>query len=679
VRRWRIGLVELGLGLALNAAALGAGASLLDARQASVDGREALLDTAHEPARAPQAELPPPVPHAPAADAPLPSSTAPVASYTLNARLDAASRAISGSGRVIWVNTARVATSELYFHLYLNAFKNSETLLNRNPFVRPRGGVGSGRFGHQRLTKLVAPGLGGADLLAAMERHSPGDERDETDLRVALPRPIEPGEQLELELEWESVLPDLTVRTGVSQDFVFAGQWFPKLARLEQDGTWAHFPFHPYAEFYADFGDYDVTLDVPSELHVGATGVRVSDEVDGARRRVRHIIGSVHDFAWTAWRGFRERRERIAGIDVRLLYPPGHERNAERTLETLRFGLPHFAAAYGEYPYPVLTVVHPPSYAEQAGGMEYPTLITTGGPWHQTYWSRLLEAVTLHELGHQWFYGLVASDEQRWPFLDEGLNSYAESVASDAFLGAGSGAELPGLTLAADAVRRLLSAPQGSDGPIALRAADFADFNQLGALVYNRTALLFKTLAGVYGEREVAAAFATYSRRFRFAHPTPDDFLAVFAEVAGADAADNARRALFEGASVDYVVRDLKSHAVTPPRGDFAGESPPVSAAGFNSRFEVLRHGALSFPVDVSFETESGETVHERWGGRERWKIFEYTGASRVVAVVVDPEHKVLLDDDLLNNALRAEPQAAPHTAERALFAVELLLGILEP
>jgi peptidase M1-like protein len=670
MRRSWVGAVELGFGLTLNAAAIGAGATLIDRRQA-------LLDTAHEPARAPSVDAARPgvLPR----DEPLPSSTAPVASYTLRARLDAPSRAIAGSGRIDWVNRARVPTAELYFHLYLNGFKNSETVLNRSPFVRPRGGLGSGRFGHVQLKKLVAPGLGGADLLAGAELHSPGDPNDSTDLRIALPRPIEPGEPLVLELEWESVLPDLTARTGVSQDFFFAGQWFPKLARLEPDGTWAHFPFHPYAEFYADFGDYDVTLDVPGEMIVGATGARVSEHVEGDRRQVRHTISSVHDFAWTAWRGFRERSERIADVDVRLLYPPGHERNAERTLETLRFGLPHFNGAYGVYPYPVLTVVHPPAHAEQAGGMEYPTLITTGGPWHQSHWSRLLEAVTLHELGHQWFYGLVATNERRWPVLDEGLNSYAESVASELMLGEGSGAELPGLTLSADAVRRLLSAPEAADGPLALDAAEFADFNQLGALVYNRTALVFQTLARVYGKDRLAAAFARYTRRYRFAHPTPDDFLALLGEVAGSDAADNARRALFDGAGVDYLVRGLRSRAVAAPHGDFDGEPPPAPPAGFISRFVVLRHGALSFPVDVAFETETGETLHERWDGRERWRVFEHSGPSRVVSVVVDPERAVLIDDDLLNNAARVEPRSAPHTAERSLFAVELLLGALEP
>src|SRR5262249_22100706 len=147
---------------------------------------------------------------------------------------------------------------------------------------------------------------------------------DGTDRRVTLPRPIAPGERLTLSLRWRSVLPRLQVRSGFVGDFHFAGQWFPKLARLEPDGVWAHFAFDPLSEFYADFGAYDVTLDVPERMIVGATGHLVSDLRADGRRRLRYQVDNVHDFAWTAWPDFRERHERIANVDVHLLYPPGH-------------------------------------------------------------------------------------------------------------------------------------------------------------------------------------------------------------------------------------------------------------------------------------------------------------------------------------------------------------------
>src|SRR5688572_15556094 len=182
--------------------------------------------------------------------APLPSA---VASYTMRARLDESSHTIHGEGTIRWVNTSAVSTDQLYFHLYLNAFKNTETLFNRSPFTRARSGRMPQSFGQISIDSLRAREWGSIDLAASMEPHSPGDPHDETDRRVQLPASVGPGEALTLDVTWTALLPDIVERTGHSRDFHFAGQWFPKLARLEANGEWAHFAFHPHAEFYSDF------------------------------------------------------------------------------------------------------------------------------------------------------------------------------------------------------------------------------------------------------------------------------------------------------------------------------------------------------------------------------------------------------------------------------------------
>src|SRR5207245_2539526 len=107
-------------------------------------------------------------------------------------------------------------------------------------------------------------------------------------------------------------------------------------------------------------GSYDVTIDVPAGYTVGATGPRVESKVLGGRRVERHVALDVHDFAWTAWDKYETIEETIDGISVSLLYPPGVEALARRELATLRFAMPYYSARYGQYPYPVLTVVHPP-------------------------------------------------------------------------------------------------------------------------------------------------------------------------------------------------------------------------------------------------------------------------------------------------------------------------------
>src|SRR5262249_39455234 len=147
---------------------------------------------------------------------------------------------------------------------------------------------------------------------------------------------------------------------------------------------------------------------------------------------------------------------------------------AERELAVVKFALPYFGRRYGRYPYPVLTVVHPPANAEEAGGMEYPTLITSFGTWYGPPFVHDVEAVTIHEFGHQYFYGLVATDEQMWPFLDEGVNSFAEEDGLTTMFGDGAAVDFPGLRVNVDAVWRFSSLDAVHNEPVAQPAQAFA-------------------------------------------------------------------------------------------------------------------------------------------------------------------------------------------------------------
>ena len=672
----------VGVGLA----SAGASAALTQAAPTPKDTPAAATARATPNPAAPPRVLGPRYDH----DGSLPSKADPVASYTLSARLDAKAHVVTGSGTIHWVNRSRRAVNELYLHLYLNAFKNERTLFLRSPYGAGRSGEKATRWGYIDVEKLVARELDGRDLWPAAAPHSPGLPDDATDIRVPLPKPIEPGERLTLDVAWTAQLPEIVERTGYSGSYHFVAQWFPKLARLEPDGSWAHFAFHPQSEFYADYGDYRVTLDVPSELQVGASGKLVSESIADGRRVVTHELDSAHDFAWTAWNGFAERTENIAGVSVRLLYPRGYRQAAEDTLRALRFAIPHLSRLYGRYPYPTLTVVHPPDYAQKSGGMEYPTLITTGGPWYiGKLGIHVVETVTVHELGHQWFYGLVGTNEHAWPFLDEGLCTYAECVAMERGWGDGSLVDFLGLKLGASELRRSFAASHAKDDLVALPASDFASFNQLSALVYGRTGTALDTIGNVYGQDALLRAIGRYTRRYRYQHPGPRHFLAAIREVLGDEAAEALRIALFERGWVDYRTDSLKSTAQTEPAGIFERDGgretvarPSASAEGdttYVGRVLVFRHGTLRFPVDVDLVLGDGSRIRKHWDGRGRWTAIPYSGKSPLVGAVVDPEQRITLDDNLLNNATSSRPGGAPRITERAVYAAELLLGALGP
>src|SRR6188768_4260911 len=265
-----------------------------------------------------------------------------VASYEIEAKLDTEHHRLTGRETIHFVNRSTAVLNELWFHLYLNAFKNDKTLFLRSPFGAGRSGDKAHEYGYVDVKRLTIVAGDGQDLWAGRDHHSPGDPEDETDLRVPLPAPLAPGQTLDLELEFEDQLPELIERTGFMGSFHFMGQWFPKLARLLPSGAFAHFPFHAQSEFYADFGDYDVTLDVPSGFRVGATGSRVREAQSKGRTQLSYHAENVHDFAWTAWDRFELRSERIAGTQVSVLYPPHQRQNAEAELASVRFALPHF-------------------------------------------------------------------------------------------------------------------------------------------------------------------------------------------------------------------------------------------------------------------------------------------------------------------------------------------------
>lgn len=600
----------------------------------------------------------------------LPARRDPRASYTLRVRLDEKSHALQGSGKIRFESTPDAPTQELWFHLFLNAFKSDRTLFLRGPSSGGRSGGLQGQPGHIELKSLTSPRYAGVDLWKARDPHSPGDAEDTTDIRVPLPSPLAPGETLELEFEFDATLPELVERTGYDDDFHLIAQWFPKLAKQEVDGSWAHFPFHAFAEFYADFGDYDVELDVPASHVVGSTGaIERLDEKSG-RARYRTRAANVHDFAWTSWPGFHVEHRRLGSVDVTLLTPPAARIARRDTWTTLELALPDFQRRFGVYPFPTLTVVHPPSTAGRAGGMEYPTFITTGGlEWTQLLGGRGTELVTVHELGHQWFQGILASDEARYPFLDEGLNSFAELRFLENHFGAGSVVDTPFLRVSRGAVARYSGLGWGAEEVIAQPARDFTSFRALASQVYGRTTLALETLRRVYGTERIDRALSDYTSRFRFRHPGPDDFYDAIEAHVGA----SARGALVTMLEGRGTVNFRLQSAFTETNHDAA------PTRRFTTFARVMRSGNLTLPVDLRVHFRDGSSRLFQLPSPDPVELVEFDHASEVSSIIVDPEQKIFIDENLLDNSFYPRRPPPNRLGERFTFWFELAARFLAP
>ena len=625
----------------------------------------------------------------------------PIASYQITCRLDADKKTLDANEVLTWKNTTSKPAPTLRFHLYLNAFRNTLSTFWRESRGEGRDGRLPDSWGSIEVTRMTGPD--GTDLLPAMRFIAPddGNPDDRTVAEVVLPRPVAPGETISVALDFAARLPRVAVRTGYKDEFFMVVQWFPKIGVLEESG-WNCHQFHAFSEFFADFGNYDVSIDVPIRYKgkVGATGQRVDErETSAGRVLYRFKQDGVHDFAWTADPSYvvLEDTFREAGLgDVRLfLYlQPEHTSQAPRYFGAVKAALGGYGRVLGGYPYPTLSIVDPPWGAHAAGGMEYPTLITGGASWSDPKAILRPEGVTVHEAGHQFFYGLLASNEFEEAWLDEGFNTYMTDRVLRATYGVNHvdlavfGLHFPlGIEIhyPLDANRRYFE--RADWDVLASESWRFRNRSSYGALVYSKTALTLATLERLLGTPAMDKALHLYAERWRFRHPKTKDFIAAVNDSTGADWTWFFDRTFFSSGIVDYAVAEAETKPSRPPCGLFEkdgklSDGPPASLAkvrGYDSVATIIRRGDVAMPVDVVLRFENDHVYRSHWDGEARWKRFRVSQGPRLLEVVVDPDEKILLDADRTNNGCRPEPdlQAATRWTARAVFWVQNMIDFM--
>ena len=579
-----------------------------------------------------------------------------VADYRIQASYDAAAHTVTGHETLTWRNTTSESAPDLYFHLYLNAFAN-----NRSSFALEAGEAWADwlelhphGWGYSEVKSLR---IGGSELIDRIRFVHPDDGNidDRTVFRVPLDTPLPPGGVLDVEIDFVAKLPKLMARSGYAGPFALVAQWFPKIGVYE-DGHWNCHQYHLNTEFFADFGSYDVTVTVPREDVVGATGVLQESHEDGATKTLRFLAQSVHDFAWTADPRFEVVERTVDRTMLRLLIQPNHRAQAERYLQAVQSALERYRDWVGPYPYPQLTIVDPGAGGAGAAGMEYPTLITVGTAWWIPGGLRLPEFVAVHEFGHQYWYGMVANNEFEEAWLDEGINSYVEGRIMDSVYGAGSYLDLFGIHVDSKAVHRLhyLLAPQHD--PMVRPAWQFLDRSSYSAISYSKAALALDSLQAYLGDEAMRRALAAYFQGWRFRHPRGEDFLAGLNESMGQDLHWYFDEVVFGTGVLDYAVTRVSAEALHGNGGyafagrEVDGEVIPQKPVERRYRNEVVveRLGSIDVPVDVHITFDDGGVTSEHWDGRDRWKRFEYTGTQRVEWAVVDSPP---LDVNWLNNS----------------------------
>ncbi len=598
------------------------------------------------------------------------------ANYTIHAALDPATHTIAGTEHLTWRNITSHPTSELRFHLYWNAWRDNNSSWMRERTLGDPSGLAA-RPSQDRsavdITKFTM--AGGANVLAATHFISPddGNPDDRTVLAFGLARPVAPGESLDIDVEWTAHIPRPYARTGVIGDYYFIAQWFPKIGVLEDTG-WNCHQFHSATEFFSDFGSYDVTLDTPRGWIVGATGVEQSavDQPDGKTQH-RFTQDDVHDFAWTTSPDYIERHETfdqsgLPPVDIRLLLQREHADQAERHFTATKVALGSYGSWFGAYPYGHITVVDPAANfdasirGENTGGMEYPTLFTAGTRWLVPWKGLVPESVTIHEAGHQFWYGIVATNEFERAWMDEGFNTFSQARAID-----------EGLPRHFVAVERYFGgfipwmyedAPWSRDLDgnrlSAYRLAARSDVPATptwqywpptaSAITYNKTSLWLATLERYLGWPTLQRILSTYFERSAFQHPTPEQFFAIANEESHQDLTWFFDAVYRSAAVFDYGVGQV---TVTPRVASGA------SGNAFDNLIMIRRYGDGIFPIEIRSTFADGATKTEQWDGKSESHMVEYAATSPVTRVEVDPNRVLLLDVNYTNNTWTSQPHAA--------------------
>ena len=474
--------------------------------------------------------------------------------YKIAVKLDDNQHTLKGKIEFEYINNSPDTLREIYMHLWPNAYKHRSTA-----YAQEQANNGKVDF---HLSSKQERGY--IDRLSfKIDDRSVKMEYDAANPDIALLKlrsPLMPGRKCVIETPFHVKIPHTFSRFGhVKQDYQIC-QWYPKPAVYDFKG-WHPMTYRDQGEFYAEFGSFEVYIDIPADYVVGATGIlqdeeevewmhslseetkafikdgkRFSDEF--ANRKGRKILkytqDNIHDFAWFASKDYRVHSSTAkleSGKEVRtwaLFYEKDID-SWQHVSGYVNDALFYFSKWLGDYPYEHCTAVQGPLLA--GGGMEYPMITIIGD---NILDHKVLDEIIAHEVGHNWFQGILGSNERDYPWMDEGLNSFYEARYMKKKYG--SDMALPskinrwaGLHMGLRELSYQLTVNQHKDQPIGLHSHDFTSSNY-GIMVYMGTPLMLNGLEAYLGLEDFDKLMQGYYEKWKFKHPYPKDLKSSFEE-----------------------------------------------------------------------------------------------------------------------------------------------------
>jgi hypothetical protein len=594
-----------------------------------------------------------------------------IVEYHINVSYDDQSRKLQGSQTMTWTNPGSNEVNDLYFHMYPNAFESKDTT-----FIKESGGklrtshMVEDSFGSMHIRNITT--ADGEEISHRMTFIQPDDrnEADHTLMRLRLPNPVRGGEKITLRLQFDVQMPDAFARMGVVDNYIMAGQWFPKIAVYEPAGTrnrkdegWVLHQYHGNSEFYADFGIYNVTIQVPASYIVAATGFPTKPAIVDKKKDVKtyyFYADDVHDFAWAASPQFVYAEEPfsdpyVPGVRIKLYLDPKHEALKDRYFRVAKLALSRYSQWYGAYPYSTLSIVVPPEGGGGTAGMEYPTLITS---WEASSEQPdlELESVVAHEIGHQYWYGMVASNEMEEPWLDEAFTSYSELKLMKAEYDL-----TPNLPLEATSILQ----------PASLHkyAWYYPTHSQYAENVYTRGKLVLLAIEREIGSQRMNKVLRAYFQRYKFKHPSTLDFQHVLEATTEKSWTPFFKQFVYDGLMIDYEAQRIRIRAI---------QNENDGKVLYENDVRIVRNGGVNRPVPIIFYFQDGTVVDRVWDGHTASVDYRLTSEAKLDWVAVDPKHHLILENKHYNNILHADVDQAWKLRWNVMVekSIETLIGL---
>jgi hypothetical protein len=572
--------------------------------------------------------------------------------YVIRATLDTVGRSVRGEERISYTNHSPDTLRYLWLQLDQNLF-NSQSRGSRLFEKRTRFSTG-GAEGGVRILKVVEPAAAASRGRAARAASALAYLVSGTVMKVDLARPLPPKGKQILEIGWSFPFGPNRSRMGIEEidggTTYEVAQWYPRLAVYDDIRGWNTEQYYGQGEFYLEYGSFDVSLTVPADMIVAATGVlrnpeevltatqrsrlaqargsattvviRGADEVGNPASRPaspygtftwRFTADSVRDFAWAASRTFIWDAVGVNGGKTLAMsfYPPSTAPLWKDATEYAKFSLESYSTQWAPYPYPTANNVR-----GSEGGMEYPMIVFCNRPTPETLYS-----VTSHEFGHTWFPMVVGSNERRYAWMDEGFNEFINYY--DWVKRFGLPPEHRG------SIRAYLAmATSGQERPV-MSFPDQLPSMFVSPAAYDKPAIALRLLREVVlGPERFDAGFKEYFRRWAYKHPTPADFFRTMEDAAGEDLSWFWRGWLFTTAQLDQAVDSVML----------------ADSAGVESRIHLRNAGGIPMPVELALLMDDGSTQRltlpvEIWFGGSTYTAV-VPGPKKVNSVTVDPESR---------------------------------------